>query len=335
MPFVSNKKDNAGGSGLGLSICRELVAQMGGKIGFVSELGKGTHFTVFLPRLPTSEHYERRRTEDFDVLIDSVSQTSGPGQVIPQGSTILVIDDDVKVRDLLERILTRDGHRVITAEDGNSGLRLAAEHRPDAITLDVVMPGGKDGWDVLRALKESAVTQSIHVIMVSVMAEQENALALEVEDYLVKPIDVERLSRVISRVTQNSPQRNLLLVDDDTASLESMIRILEAAGWRTILAHDGAEALAVLARTRPAAIILDLIMPGMDGFEFLQHLREDLHLKSIPVIVMSGKDPTRDEQAFLRERVSTVLKKGSHSATDLLATIKSRLRPANTDSEED
>lgn len=335
VPFVSNKKDNAGGSGLGLSICRELVAQMGGKIGFVSELGKGTHFTVFLPRLPTSEHYERRRTEDFDVLIDSVSQTSGPGQVIPQGSTILVIDDDVKVRDLLERILTRDGHRVITAEDGNSGLRLAAEHRPDAITLDVVMPGGKDGWDVLRALKESAVTQSIPVIMVSVMAEQENALALEVEDYLVKPIDVERLSRVISRVTQNSPQRNLLLVDDDTASLESMIRILEAAGWRTILAHDGAEALAVLARTRPAAIILDLIMPGMDGFEFLQHLREDLHLKSIPVIVMSGKDPTRDEQAFLRERVSTVLKKGSHSATDLLATIKSRLRPANTEREED
>src|SRR5690606_33175385 len=127
---------------------------------------------------------------------------------------------------------------------------------------------------VLRALKESPVTQSIPVIMVSVMAEQENALALEVEDYLVKPIDVERLSRVITRVTRQSPQRNLLLVDDGVASLESMSRILEAAGWSTTLAHNGVEALSALQRTRPAAIILDLIMPGMDGFEFLQHLRE-------------------------------------------------------------
>lgn len=334
VPFVSNKKDNAGGSGLGLSICRELVAQMGGKIGFVSELGKGTHFSVFIPREPTSEHYDRRETAHFGNLIDPLPEKKDQAQVVPRGSTILVIDDDVKVRDLLERILTNDGHQVITAEDGNAGLRLAEERRPDAITLDVVMPGGKDGWDVLRALKESPVTQAIPVIMVSVMAEQENALALEVEDYLIKPIDVERLSRVISRVTQQSPQRNLLLVDDDVASLESMSRILEAAGWSTVLAHDGFEALAVLNRTRPAAIVLDLLMPGMDGFEFLQHLREDLHLKSIPVIVMSGKDPSREEQAFLRDRVSTVLKKGNHSAADLLASIKARLRPLPADRED-
>jgi signal transduction histidine kinase/DNA-binding response OmpR family regulator len=335
VPFVSNKKDNAGGSGLGLSICRELVAQMGGKIGFVSELGKGTHFSVFIPRVPASEHYERREVSDFAGIVDSLPAKTNPVDIVPRGSTILVIDDDAKVRDLLERILTHDGHSVITAEDGNAGLRLAEEFRPDAITLDVVMPGGKDGWDVLRALKESPVTQSIPVIMVSVMAEQENALALEVEDYLVKPIDVDRLSRVISRVTHQAPQRNLLLVDDDVASLETMSRILEAAGWRTILAHNGVEALAVLGRTRPAAIILDLIMPEMDGFEFLQRLREDRHLKSIPVIVMSGKDPTRNEQTFLRDRVSTVLKKGSHSAGDLLASIKSRLRPATSSDPED
>lgn len=333
VPFVSNKKDNTGGSGLGLSICRELVAQMGGKIGFVSELGKGTHFSVFLPREPVSEHYERRETPNFSDLADPLPKANRDG-VVPLGSTILVIDDDVKVRDLLERMLTNEGHRVLTAEDGNAGLRLAEECRPDAITLDVVMPGGKDGWEVLRTLKDSPTTQSIPVIMVSVMAEQEHALALDVEDYLVKPIDVERLSRVISRVTQRSPQRNLLLVDDDVASLESMSRILEAAGWSTTLAHDGVEALAVLGRTRPAAIVLDLIMPGMDGFEFLDHLREDPHLKTIPVIVMSGKDPTVDEQNFLRERVSTVLKKGSHSAGDLLASIKARLRPGSAEQQD-
>jgi signal transduction histidine kinase/CheY-like chemotaxis protein len=328
VPFVSNKKDNAGGSGLGLSICRELAAQMGGKIGFVSELGKGTHFSVFIPCEPDSGHYAHREIRDFADTIDPLPAQVELDGVVPKGTSILVIDDDVKGRDLLERILTREGHRVITAEDGNTGLRLAEECRPDAITLDVVMPGGKDGWDVLRALKESPVTQAIPVIMVSVMAGQENALALEVEDYLVKPIDVGRLSRVIARVTRQAPQRNLLLVDDDLASLETMSRLLEAAGWQTTLAADGLEALAVLSRTRPAAIILDLIMPGMDGFEFLERLRENPHSKSIPVIVMSGKDPDADEQAFLRDRVAAVLKKGSHSTADLLVNIKSRLRPA-------
>lgn len=327
VPFVSNKKDNAGGSGLGLSICRELVAQMGGRIGFVSELGKGTHFSVFIPREPTSEYYDRIAPAALSITSTRESSVELGEASPPRGTTILVIDDDVKVRDLLTRILTNDGHKVITAEDGNSGLLMAETHRPDAITLDVVMPGGKDGWEVLQALKESPVTHGIPVIMVSVMAEQEHALALEVEDYLVKPIDVDRLSRTISRVTQQAPQRNLLLIDDDVDALDSMKRILEATGWKTILAHHGIEALSILEKTRPAAIVLDLIMPEMDGFEFLQRLREDEHLKSIPVIVMSGKDPSEAEQSFLRDRVSAVIKKGSHSSADLLASIKARIRP--------
>ncbi len=327
VPFVSNKKDNAGGSGLGLSICRELVAQMGGRIGFVSELGKGTHFSVFLPRVPTSEHYDRKEPDSAlaEAAAAAWREELGDGEEAAP-STILVIDDDAKVRDLLVRLLGEVGHRVLAAEDGPAGLRLAEEHRPDAITLDVVMPGGMDGWEVLRRLKESPATHSIPVIMVSIMAEQEHALALEVEDYLVKPIDVEHLARVIQRVTHRSPQRNLLLVDDDADSLETMGRLLAAEGWHILTAGNGAEALDTLAKTRPAAIVLDLMMPEMDGFEFLQHLRDDPHLRTIPVIVMSGKDPTEAEQAFLRERVDAVLKKGSHNAGDLLATITAGLR---------
>jgi signal transduction histidine kinase/CheY-like chemotaxis protein len=326
VPFVSNKKDNAGGSGLGLSICRELVSQMGGKIGFVSELGKGTHFSVFLPRVPTSSHYDRQEEEPETAFFPATSTDATGLDDLPRGSTILVIDDDANVRDLLSRLLQKDGHRVITAEDGPSGLALALQLKPDAITLDVVMPGGMDGWEVLRLLKESPATHSIPVIMVSVMAEQEHALTLEVEDYLVKPIDVERLARAINRVTHRLPQRNLLLVDDDEDSLATMSRLLGAAGWHTVSARNGVEALAALVKTRPAAIVLDLIMPEMDGFEFLQHLRRDPQLRSIPVIVMSGKDPTEAEQAFLHERVDAVMKKGSHSAEELLATVKSRLR---------
>ncbi|MEM7603376.1 MAG: response regulator, partial [Verrucomicrobiota bacterium] len=307
-----------------LSICKELVGQMGGKIGFVSELGKGTHFSVFLPLVPSSEHYNPK-TENATVIANGNSLQSETAS-LPRDATILVIDDDVAVRELLQRILEAEGYRVITAEDGNEGLALANQHLPDAITLDVVMPGGKDGWDVLQHLKSDPRTQSIPVIMVSVMAEQENGLALDVEDYLVKPIDVERLSRVILRVTGQSPQRNLLLVDDDKESLEAMSRVLEDSGWQTILAHDGAEALAMLEKTRPAAIVLDLIMPGMDGFEFLQHVQESEHLRSIPVIVMTGKEPSEAEQEFLKKRVTTVLKKGRHSAGDLVSSINLRIR---------
>lgn len=326
VPFVSNKKDNAGGSGLGLSICRELVAQMGGKIGFVSELDKGTHFSVFLPLEPTSEYYEPRdeapgeETDDPD----SAARPLSPG-----GSehNILVIDDDAKVRDLLRRLLEEEGYRVTTARDGAEGLEIARENPPDAITLDVVMPG-KDGWQVLHELKDSPDTQSIPVIMVSVMAEHEDGVALDVEDYLVKPIDVDRLKRVIQRTTGQSPQQNLLLVDDDESSLEAMSRILEEAGWKTLRAHDGAEALEILSKTRPAAIMLDLIMPGMDGFEFLHHVQEDSYLRSIPVIVVTGKDPTESELEFLRTRVDTVVRKGRNAASDLIASVNARVRRA-------
>ncbi|MBP84268.1 MAG: hypothetical protein CMO61_10540 [Verrucomicrobiales bacterium] len=325
VPFVSNKKDNAGGSGLGLSICKELVSQLGGRIGFVSESGKGTHFSVFLPCEPASEHYELKAPSSTDEGPVLKIPTSGD-QPISRDTTILVIDDDQKVREMLTRMLETQGYRVLTAADGNLGLDMAKKHQPDAITLDVVMPGGLDGWEVLNRLKDDEATQSIPVVMVSVMAEQENGSALDVEDYLVKPIDMNRLNRVIERATGQSNSQNLLLVDDDSASLEAMSRILEEAGWKTSQASDGAEALELLEKNRPAAIILDLLMPVMDGFEFLEKLQADKQLGSIPVIVLSGKDPSEKEQEFLRERVTTVLKKDQRSADELIAVINDRIR---------
>ena len=325
VPFVSNKKDNAGGSGLGLSICKELMSQMGGRIGFVSEVDKGTHFSIFLPREPVSEHYESK--EAAENMVSSISPSSSDGESpIPRDATILVIDDDQKVREMLTRMLEAQGYRVLAAVDGNNGLEMAKEHQPDAITLDVVMPGGMDGWEVLNHLKESGDTQSIPVVMVSVMAEQENGSTLDVEDYLVKPVDMKRLSRVIARATNQSNSQSLLLVDDDEACLEAMSRILDEAGWKTTKAHDGAEALDLLKKTRPAAIVLDLLMPVMDGFEFIEKLQSDEQLRSIPVIVLSGKNPSENEQAFLRERVTTVLKKDQRSADELITAINDKIQ---------
>lgn len=348
-PFVSNKKDNAGGTGLGLSICRELTVQMGGRIGFVSELDKGTHFCLMLPRVPTSERYDSDKRDlgalskgPASALPPALPQQSDAGDSVQkpgkeawdkdspkessiQKGTILVIDDDENTRQLLHRLLESNGYGVILAEDGSIGLHMANLYRPDAITLDVVMPGGIDGWEVLRRLKEATVTQSIPVIMVSLMVEEDHAMALGVEDYLVKPIDVKRLSRAIARATHRAPQRNLLLVDDDVDALSTMARLLEADGWHTLSATNGALALTALTKTRPAAIILDLTMPEMDGFEFLQHLRSDPDLGAIPVIIMSAKDPTEAERHFLEKRVEVILQKGTHSYSDLLRTIDATL----------
>ncbi len=331
IPFVSNKKDNAGGTGLGLAICRELVGQMGGRIGFVSELGNGTQFSVLLPRIAPAE------TGAIAGADDSLPQAPpGTGKAIGMAevegggatecATVLVIDDDPRVRDFIRRILEQQGHRVVAAADGAEGIELAERHRPDAITLDVVMPGGMDGWQVLRQLKESPATQSIPVIMVSVMAEAGKGLALEVEDYLTKPVDVERLVRSVHRATRSQHRRNLLLVDDDPGSLGAMVRLLEATGWSATTAADGTEALDVLERTLPAAVILDLLMPGMDGFEFLRRLRADPRWRSLPVIVMTGKNPDETERAFLRDRVAAVLQKGSAGGSELLAAVTDLLQ---------
>ncbi|MDF1810722.1 MAG: response regulator [Verrucomicrobiales bacterium] len=338
VPFVSNKKDNAGGTGLGLSICKELTERMGGKIGFVSEFGSGTSFSVLIPRIPTSEHYEVTAADgDFSSPAAQVSTPQEAAEKIAihaensrggAGARVLVIDDDPSVRLLLTRILEGDGYQVITAGNGDEGLEIARREKPEAITLDVVMPGEKDGWAVLKELKASPETDWIPVIMVSIMAEADNGFALDVEDYLVKPVDVDRLSRVVSRVTKSALQRNLLIVDDDVDSTEALARLLKDSGWSSSLASNGLEALQVLKKTRPAAIVLDLMMPEMDGFEFLKVIQEDENLASIPIIVMTGKEPTDAERGFLENRVGMILKKGDDSGSQqVLKTITQRIRP--------
>ncbi|MEO0413785.1 MAG: response regulator [Verrucomicrobiota bacterium] len=322
VPFVSNKKDNAAGTGLGLSICKELTERMGGRVGFVSELGKGTTFHLLIPREAKSKHYDE--VEDSSLVAAVSGEVSS--ELPSEGSTVLVIDDDASVRELLTNLLQGEGYEVLTASSGEAGLQVAREKSPHAITLDVVMPGGIDGWEVLRQLKEDAATENIPVVMVSVMAAEAEGIAFDVEDYLVKPINLERLSRVVSRITQHSPQQNFLLVDDDHDAREALGRLIEDRGWKVSHASNGKEALAVLTKTRPAAIVLDLMMPEMDGFEFLRQLQREENLASIPVIVVSGKEPTEEERAFLRERVTTVLSKEPDAEKALLSALRHRLR---------
>jgi signal transduction histidine kinase/DNA-binding response OmpR family regulator len=321
VPFVSNKKGNEGGTGLGLSICRELCQQMGGSIGFVSEPGRGTRFTVMLPRRATGGRYGT--TESVGQAEREPAPLSEP-QLLSR-ALILVIDDDDAVRDLMRRTLEAEGCDVICASGAAEGLDLARSRRPSAITLDIVMPDG-DGWEVLSALKADPVTEGIPVIMVSVMADRSDAVALGVEDCLVKPVDLDRLSRVVRRIASRGSGRRLLVVDDDAASRGALCRLLTGQGWETREASGGNEALDWIEREIPAAIVLDLLMPEMDGYDFLLELAREPRWREIPVLVLTGARPTADEADFLKRRVEKVIEKSDTSARQIIDRLRARLR---------
>lgn len=330
VPFVSNKKGNEGGTGLGLSICKELCTQMGGKIGFVSEPGKGTRFTVLFPREATSDRYENPEVSGAAMpaapILKEATGPVNPGalQEPEPGTLILVIDDDDAVRDMMRRSLISEGYQVVTAINGKEGLKLAREKKPSAITLDIVMPI-LDGWEVLSRLKSDPETESIPVIMVSVMADRSESLALGVEDCLVKPVDLGRLSRVVRRVTDRVEERQLLVVDDDQPSREALRRLLVEEGWEPVEAGSGREALERLEEMRPAAIILDLLMPGMDGYEFLLEVARHPEWSQIPVLVLTAARPSTQETEFLQRRVEGVIEKGESSAAQVIRRLRDRL----------
>lgn len=339
VPFVSNKKGNEGGTGLGLSICRELCQQMGGRIGFVSDFGKGTTFTVLLPRQADPDRYQPPASDDSleapaaersEVTLKN-EEVAGMEEAVeivsrsePPDAEVLVIDDDETVRALMKRTIEAEGYRVRTASGGEEGLREARKNPPQAITLDIVMPE-LDGWEVLSKLKSDPETEAIPVIMVSVMADRSESVALGVEDCLVKPIDLRRLSRVIRRVTGDTEARSLLLVDDDRDSREGLARLLEEEGWDPVEASNGQEAIRRLKNLEPVAIILDLVMPGMDGFGFLLELARHPKWCEIPVLVLTGSSPTGAEAEFLNRRVDQVITKGESSARQVIDRLQSRL----------
>ncbi|MCC6873968.1 MAG: response regulator [Sandaracinaceae bacterium] len=289
-----------GGTGLGLAISEHFCRMLGGSIGVESVVNEGSTFTVRIPaRAPA------QRT------------TSMPSARGPRG-TILVIDDDPNARELLTRILGAEGFTVRTAADGEDGLALARALQPVAITLDVLMPQ-LDGWAVLTALRADEKLRDVPVVVVSIAGDRGVALALGAVDYLSKPVDRERLTTVIRRYAD--VPASILVVEDDEASRELVCRILHEHGYTVTCAENGRVALEALSRTSFDAIVLDLMMPEIDGFTMLERISENERHRAIPVVVTTAKLLTEDDRRRLNGRVQQILQKGVYGQDDLLALL--------------
>ncbi len=300
-----------GGTGLGLVISREFCRMMGGDISVESEAGVGSTFTVDLP-LEVKEPVEEAENSGVATPDDAV-------QVAAAGRTVLVIDDDADTRELYRRTLEKSGYRVLVASGGEQGLELAMSCRPDAITLDVMMPG-MDGWSVLSALRNDKVTAEIPVLMATMLRDQRLGFSLGATDYLTKPVDAARLRTVIGRYLDGGVDA-ALVIEDDLANREMLRRLLEKAGLRVFEAGDGAEGLDVARKERPGVILLDLMMPVMDGFEFLACLRRDPELNQIPVVVVTAKNLSPSDREKLNGGVQSVIQKGGMDREQLLQDV--------------
>ena len=296
-----------GGTGLGLAITRAFAELLGGEITAESEAGAGSAFTI---RLPATYHEPE--------AVEAAEPEAAPADVV------LLVDDDAATRDLVGRFLSREGFQVRATGDGRSGLALARSLRPRVILLDVMMPL-MDGWSVLSAIRRDPDIANIPVVMISFVNEQGLAASLGATGYLAKPVEWDHLRGVMERYRDHGSAGHggqVLVVDDDEGSRERLSAMLGKHGWRVATAADGAAGLRAVEAALPALILLDLMMPEMDGFTFLERLRARPEWQAIPVVVVTAKDLDETDRERLEGRVDRVIAKGSVSLRRLAGELR-------------
>ena len=309
-----------GGTGLGLAISRRFCQMMGGDISVASESGKGSAFTVHLPRQVPDELARAAGPDEPAPLPIAPCQAALRGGALA-GSGVLIIDDDPVARQILVRFFEGAGFEVAEAADGNAGLVCARELRPALITLDVLMPG-LDGWGVLRELKADPELARIPVLMVSILDEKNKGFALGASDYMTKPIDRDRLLTLLDKYRADGDTGTVLLVEDDPDTRQMMHRMFVSEGWRVREAENGRVALDSVAQAPPDLIMLDLMMPEMDGFEFLAALRTRPAWVDIPVIVVTAADLSEADRRRLNGGVEQIIQKAAPDRDAFLNEIR-------------
>ena len=308
------KDDTHEGTGLGLAITKRLVEQQGGKISLASEPRKGSRFTFTLPA--------GGKTDKSAIQTASATapKRAAPGEGLRK-PLVLVVDDEGPARELLASYLDSE-YRTVSAESGDEAVKKAQQLQPAAITLDVMMPGGS-GFETLMALRKNPETASIPIIIVSIVDQKQVGFALGAADYLIKPIRKPVLLETIRKHVpyQADDDAAILLVDDDPRTLALLEETLRAAGYETQSVQSGTRALEVLSSKLISAVLLDLLMPGMDGFEVIRHVRQEATLKELPILVMTGKNLTVEETELLSVETQALLQKNGSWQQQLIVEV--------------
>ncbi|RDV04959.1 response regulator [Undibacter mobilis] len=306
----SSTTRNFGGTGLGLTITRHFVTMLGGAIDVVSAPGQGTTFSIVLPDREGGEG-ETSVADDLGLAPEGVASSI----------TVLIVDDDPAVHDVLSATLGREGYVLLHARDGAEALAIMRKSPPDIVTLDVQMPK-IDGWSVLGIMKSEPALEHIPVIMLTIVDDRNLGFSLGASEFMTKPIDRNKLTALLRKLAPAKTDSTILIVDDDADVRELIGNTVKAAGMTPAQAANGREALGWLSNHQaPALVLLDLMMPEVDGFEFLEKVRDLDSMKDVPIVVLTAKDLTDEERAFLAERTLLVLSKSGQPIGTLGAAL--------------